>query len=62
MVVETTAATGFRAGVEQHPPELGLEHAPIGGTGQGVAFGEVLDVPQQDGVAQVERVAGSGML
>ena len=32
-----------------------LEHAAIGGAGQRVAFGEVLDVAQQDGVAQVER-------
>src|SRR5687767_11664969 len=32
-----------------------LEHAPIGGTRERVAFGEVLHMPQQDGIAQVER-------
>ena len=33
---------------------LHLEGAPVGGSGQGVALGEVLDVAQQDGIAQVE--------
>ena len=35
--------------------EADLEHAAVGGAGQRVALGQVLDVAEQDGVAQVQR-------
>ena len=39
----------------EDPLEAQLEHPAVGGAGQRVALGEVLDVPQEDGVAQVQR-------
>ena len=52
-----TAATRSRraALASMHPLQAGLERAAVRGAGQGVALGEVLDLAQQHGVAEVER-------
>ena len=51
--------TGWRrdrgVGRREDPLERSLEHPAVGRAGQRVALGEVLDVAQQDGVAEVER-------
>ena len=38
---------GLGQDVGEDPLEAHLEHPPVGGTGQGIALGEVLDVAQQ---------------
>ena len=45
----------FGVAVSSDALEAQLEHPPVRRAGQRVALGQVLDVPQQDGVAQVER-------
>ena len=51
-------ALGAPRHAPQGPLEGELEHAPVGGAGQRVTLGQVLDVPQQDRIPQVERGDG----
>ena len=43
----------------EDPLQAHLEHPAVGGTGQRVALGEVLDAPQQHGIPKVERGDGA---
>ena len=51
--------TAAASGDVEDALEVGLEGVPVGRSGQRVPLGQVLDVAQQDGVAQVEGGDGA---